>query len=121
MHGWWQTFGPVYQLSWLYAHLDAYADFLMLYEPFQYDARVGFTADVRAFVPCWICTIAIGIELSAEMWLHGPPIAGTAYFTFWLSSFEVTFGKARGPLQPLSLSGFLDLLKQNQPQKPIEA
>lgn len=94
----------VYQLSWLYAHLDAYADFLMLYELFQYDARVGVTAGVRAFVPCWICTISIGIELSAEMWVHSPSMAETAYFTFWLSSFEVTFGKAREPLQPLSLS-----------------
>ena len=39
-------------------------------------------------------------------------MAATAPFTFWLFAFEVTFGKACELWPPLSLSEFLDLLKQ---------
>ena len=57
-------------------------------------------------------TVSIWIDLSAELWLHGPPMAATAPFTFWLFAFEVNFGKACELWPLLSLSEFLDLLKE---------
>ena len=78
----------------------------------------------RKFAPLYLAgfsTVSIWIDLSPGLWLHDPPMAATARFTFWLFAFEVNLGKACEPWPLLSLSEFLDLLRQDLSQNPIKA
>ena len=78
----------------------------------------------RLFAPLYLAgfsIVSIWIDLSPELWLHGPPMAAKARFTFWLFAFALAFGKVCELWPLLSLSEFLDLLKDDLPQNPIEA
>jgi hypothetical protein len=65
----------------------AYADFLIAWAPFHYDARIGIgIAVVLRFMR------SFKLEISAELHIWGPPFAGTARVTLWVVSFSIEFG-----------------------------
>ncbi|KMU74065.1 hypothetical protein CISG_03994 [Coccidioides immitis RMSCC 3703] len=101
------TLGP------LYAFFDAYADFLINYKPFHFTAEGGLSVGVRFTLDLWICTIHIGVEISATLYLQGPPIAGRVHVNFWVFGFDIDFGHLEGPPDPiLSWQKFYEMVLQ---------
>lgn len=85
------TLGP------LYAYLDAHADFLINYRPFLYRASAGVMVGVNYTLDLWLVTIPIKVDLSAIIWLQGPPLSGTVHVNFFVFGFDVKFGPQNMP------------------------
>ncbi|KAI9935076.1 hypothetical protein MW887_000697 [Aspergillus wentii] len=84
-------------LGALYAFFDAYADFLINYKPFHFSADGGLSVGVRFTLDLWICTVHINIEISATLYIEGPPIAGRVHVNFWVFGFDINFGNKITP------------------------
>ena len=65
----------------------AYADFLMEWAPFRYDARIGIGIAVTINL-----LRTYRLEVSATLHIWGPPFAGTAVVTVFIFSFTIEFG-----------------------------
>jgi hypothetical protein len=65
----------------------AYADFLIAWAPFYYDARIGIGISVTLQE-----MRSYKLELTASLHIWGPPFAGTAQVTLATLSFDVEFG-----------------------------
>jgi hypothetical protein len=79
--------GAVFENDYVVAAFVAYADFLIAWAPFHYDARIGIgIAVVLRFMR------SFKLEISAELHIWGPPFAGTARVTLWVVSFSIEFG-----------------------------
>lgn len=85
----------VFESGNLTAAFLAYADFLIAWAPFSYDARVGMGIAVtyRSFR-------TFKLEVAASLHIWGPPFAGTASVTLWIVSFTVEFGDSKGARPP---------------------
>ncbi|KAE8381122.1 hypothetical protein BDV26DRAFT_302156 [Aspergillus bertholletiae] len=110
-------------LGALYAYFDAYADFLIKYKPFFFMADGGVSVGVRYTLDLWICTVHISIELSATLYIQGPPISGRVHVNFWVFGFDVNFGApAIHQNDPLSLEAFFQqVLQADLPKNNAEA
>ena len=82
----------LYQQNGIRAWFVAYADFLIAWQPLHYDAQIGVRIGV-AYVGT-LCGISVnfGIELSANVHLWGPPLAGKAEIQCTFISFTIYFG-----------------------------
>jgi hypothetical protein len=60
----------------LSAHFNAWADFLMNFSPFHYQASIDVSIGVEFSLDLWICTIHISADINATLDLHGPPFGG---------------------------------------------
>jgi hypothetical protein len=78
----------VFAASVLRAAFVAYADFVVAWAPFHYDAKVGMAIVVS--LQLWR---TYRLEISARLHVWGPPFAGTAEVTLWIVSFTVEFGE----------------------------
>ncbi|KAA8652938.1 uncharacterized protein ATNIH1004_001847 [Aspergillus tanneri] len=101
-------------LGALYAFFNAYADFLIKYNPFFFIADGGVSVGVRFTLDLWICTVHISIELSATLYIQGPPISGTVHVNFWVFGFDINFGsRDEHQNDPISLQAFYDQALQS--------
>lgn len=94
------------------AFFYAFAEFLINYSPFHFIGRVGVSIGVSFTLDLWICTIHIGVEISALLTLHGPPFGGSVYVDFWVFGFTIGFGASEEGGNPLTLSQFYEVLVQ---------
>lgn len=85
----------VFKLGGIEAWFIAYADFLMSWQPFYYQAAMGITLGVALRLGA----IAIRLELSVDLKLQGPPFGGEALVRLWVISFTIPFG-AHTPAPP---------------------
>ena len=93
----------VYQSGSIKAWFVAYADFLLNWQPFYYQADMGISIGVQANVDLGIVVISIRLELSVDLHLWGPPFSGEAQVNLSVISFTIPFGgvkKVPGPLNP---------------------
>ena len=81
----------VFESGNLTAAFVAYADFLIAWAPFSYDAKVGMGIAVT-----YRSVRTFKLEIAATLHIWGPPFAGTATVTLWIVSFTVRFGAAQG-------------------------
>ncbi|BAU54015.1 DUF6603 domain-containing protein [Mucilaginibacter gotjawali] len=81
----------VYQSGNLKAWFTAYADFLIMWNPFYYDIRVGVSVGASYTVK-FIWTTTFKVELGADVHIWGPEMAGSATVHWWVISFTVNFG-----------------------------
>lgn len=81
----------VYKSGNLKAWFTAYADFLIMWNPFYYDIRVGVSVGASYTVK-FIWTTTFKVELGADVHIWGPAMAGTATVHWWVISFTVRFG-----------------------------
>jgi hypothetical protein len=91
----------------LRAWFDAYADFLLLWKPFQYEIDLGLDIGVSYTVHVWFVHVTISVHLGVNASLYGPPFGGEA--TIHVGPFNVTihFGHSSPPaLPPLTWSAF---------------
>jgi hypothetical protein len=81
----------VYQTGNLKAWFTAFADFLIMWNPFYYDIHVGVSVGA-SYTVHFIWTTTFRVELGADVHIWGPAMAGTATVHWWVISFTVNFG-----------------------------
>lgn len=81
----------IYRSGNLKAWFTAYADFLIMWNPFYYDIRVGVSVGASYTVK-FIWTTTFKVELGADVHIWGPAMAGSATVHWWVISFTVRFG-----------------------------
>ncbi|KAK0667211.1 hypothetical protein QBC41DRAFT_279501 [Cercophora samala] len=96
----------------LRAWFNAYADFLINYKPFHFIAEGGVSVGVECVIDFCIASITIGATLGATLYLEGPPLSGRITVDFWVTTFNVNFGRSPDPAPELNLSEFFHLVLQ---------
>jgi hypothetical protein len=94
----------------LSAYLSAYADFLINFHPFFFTGNVGVAVGVEFELEILFISIHIGVTLSAQVHLQGPPFGGSAYVDFWVFGFTIPFGTQSGAPPRKTVEGLCDLL-----------
>ncbi|KAK6338566.1 hypothetical protein TWF730_002629 [Orbilia blumenaviensis] len=103
----------------LQAWFDAWADFLINYKPFHFMAEGGISVGVRFELDLWFVTITIEVDISATLYLEGPPVAGTVHVDFWVFGFDIDFGNRNtGSLAKLKLLEFFRMAIQQDIKTP---
>ena len=92
------TYGP----DWLCVWFTAYTDFLLSWDPFFYDIRVGIAVGARfrieiCFFGC--VTIDVSVSLGADLEIAGPPLHGTVTVDLAVASVTVSFGPEPQPVK----------------------
>jgi hypothetical protein len=93
------TYGP----DWLQVWFTAYADILVMRDPFHYEVDIGVSVGARlririCFFAC--CTIEISVSVGASLHLAGPPFHGTVTADLGVTSVTVPFGDNALPKPP---------------------
>jgi len=86
----------VYESGGLRAWFNAQADFLISWQPFFYDVRIGVRVGA-SYTFTFICRITLSVELSATVHLSGPPLKGQVTVHWSVISFTVAFGAGNDP------------------------
>ena len=93
----------VFKSGGIEAWFIAYADFLMNWQPFYYQAAMGITLGIALRLG----TLALRLELSVDLKLQGPPFGGEARVMLWVISFTIPFGARAAAPPPLTASEFV--------------
>ncbi len=93
----------VFKSGAIEAWFIAYADFLMSWAPFYYQAAMGITLGIALRLG----SLRIRLELSVELKLQGPPFGGEARVTLWIISFTIPFGTLTSAPPPLTAPDFV--------------
>lgn len=96
----------IYQSNRVHAYFSAYADFLMSYDPFQFQASVGVSVNISATIGWGLLSKDISMEVSANVDLHGPPLAGVAEVHVWCLDITIHFGPSKQMAQRLEWDAF---------------
>ncbi|KAF4423106.1 hypothetical protein FACUT_10574 [Fusarium acutatum] len=99
----------------LSAWFDAFANFLINYRPFYFDMSAGVSVGVGFSIDFWFIHIRISVQIGAELYLWGPPVAGRVPVDFWIVAFDINFGDHHPKIDPVSLSEFYELVLQGSP------
>ncbi|KAL6690779.1 hypothetical protein J3F84DRAFT_404137 [Trichoderma pleuroticola] len=96
----------------LEAWFDAFADFLINYKPFHFNAQAGLSVGVRFNVDFLFIHTHISVEIGAQLYLWGPPLAGRVHVDFWIVAFDINFGKSESKIEAVDLLKFYQLVLQ---------
>ncbi|KAF5639342.1 hypothetical protein F52700_4194 [Fusarium sp. NRRL 52700] len=99
----------------LSAWFDAFANFLINYRPFYFDMSAGVSVGVGFSIDFWFIHIRISVQIGAELYLWGPPVAGRVHVDFWIVAFDINFGDHHPKIDPVTLQDFYDLVLQDTP------
>ncbi|KAF5590580.1 uncharacterized protein FSUBG_10796 [Fusarium subglutinans] len=99
----------------LSAWFDAFANFLINYRPFYFDMSAGVSVGVGFSIDFWFIHIRISVQIGAELYLWGPPVAGRVHVDFWIVAFDINFGDHHPKIDPVKLSDFYELVLQDSP------
>ncbi|KAI1030068.1 hypothetical protein LB504_010367 [Fusarium proliferatum] len=99
----------------LSAWFDAFANFLINYRPFYFDMSAGVSVGVGFSIDFWFIHIRISVQIGAELYLWGPPVAGRVHVDFWIVAFDINFGDHHPKIPPVTLSEFYELVLQDTP------
>lgn len=94
------------------AWFDAFADFLINYKPFHFTAGAGIAVGVRYDLDALFIHTHVSAEISAELYLWGPPVAGRMHIDFWITSIDINFGDTDTSVPPVTLIQFYELVLQ---------
>ena len=83
------SLSTTYQHGSLRAWFTANADFVMWWKPFYFIVDVGVAVGASYTLDLGIVSKTFCVELSADLSLWGPPLAGKAYVKWWVISFTV--------------------------------
>jgi hypothetical protein len=101
----------------LSAHLDAHAEFLMVWSPFHFIGDIGVSIGVDLQVNLGFITKHLTADVSGTLHLEGPPFGGNVYVNFYVYGFDIYFGDHPGPPPALTLDEFWDLLSRSSNQQ----
>jgi hypothetical protein len=85
------------------AWFDAYADFLIGWAPFHYEAVVGIRIGASLTTTLGDISSTLSFELGAELTLWGPPFAGEAYINLGIIAFTVPLGDSSASKTPIPI------------------
>ncbi|KAK5996411.1 hypothetical protein PT974_01745 [Cladobotryum mycophilum] len=94
------------------AWFDAFADFLINYKPFHFNAQAGLAVGISFNIDILFIHIHISAEISADLYLWGPPLAGRVHVDFWIFGFNIYFGDSEKGVDPVNLYQFYQLVLQ---------
>lgn len=103
-----------YQSGDLRAWFHAYANFLIHWKPFYYDADIDVSVGASYKLNMLFTSTTVSVELGASVQLYGPPTSGTARVRWWVISFTVHFGDDKKPVLPLTWGQFIELLPKDK-------
>lgn len=83
----------VYTQGKLRAWFIAYADFIVSWKPFYYQARIGVSLGASYRVDIWFIHKTFSIELAADLALWGPEVQARLHITWFIISFTISFSK----------------------------
>ena len=95
------------------AWLDAFANFLINYEPFYFTAEAGVAVGVRFNLDLLFVHTHISAEIGATLTLWGPPVAGRVHVNLWVHAFDINFGDRDEKPGEVKLEPFFQLLQQS--------
>ncbi|KAI1329008.1 hypothetical protein F5Y16DRAFT_409369 [Xylariaceae sp. FL0255] len=101
-------FRASYHAGPIQAWFDVSADFHINYKPFHSLARAGISVGVSFNLDVAFVHIHIGTEISADLYLWGPPLAGQAVVDF----------KSHADTTKVDLDGFYELILQESSKNP---
>ncbi|KAI1819366.1 hypothetical protein F4861DRAFT_527244 [Xylaria intraflava] len=105
----------------LSAWFDAFADFLINYKPFYFNLQGGISVGIGFSIDIWFIHIRISVEIGAQLYLWGPPIAGRVHVDFWIVGFDINFGKDTSRNEAVTLQEFYELVLQSQVSASLSA
>jgi hypothetical protein len=107
----------VFSAGPLGAHLDAYADFLMVWNPFHFIGNISVSIGVSFHVKILFINVHISVDIGGSLHLEGPPFGGNVHVNFYFFGFDIYFGSHPGPPPALTLNEFWDLLSRSSNQQ----
>jgi hypothetical protein len=98
----------LFQSKAVKAWFIAYADLLIAWKPFHFNATIGISLGAAVQIDLLFTTVTLSFELGATLNLWGPPTAGVVHVHLYIISFSVPFGtgEAGGAPPPLDWPGF---------------
>jgi hypothetical protein len=84
-----------YDLDWVRAWFAAWADFLISWDPFHYDIRIGVEVGVSARIEICVVvcgTLSIDLSIGADVHIFGPPLHADVTVDLEVVSFTISFG-----------------------------
>lgn len=99
----------------LSAWFDAFANFLINYRTFHFDMSAGVSVGVGFSIDFWLIHIRISVQIGAELYLWGPPVAGRVHVDLWIVAFDINFGDHNKTDERIGLSEFYELVLQDSP------
>lgn len=103
------------------AWFDAFANFLIQYQPFHFNAEAGICVGASFNLDIWFIHIHISIEVSADLYLWGPPLAGIVSVNIKVAKFNIHFGDDKKGPSALHLDEFFGLVLQASSKKNTAA
>lgn len=102
-----------YEAGPITAWFDAHAHFLINYQPFNFRGTMKVSVGARCNLDAGIIDASMSLEVSAELTLWGPPMAGRLKVNVWFHCIDINFGDSPNEVKPLTLNQFYDLVKQS--------
>jgi hypothetical protein len=101
------------------AWFTAYANILIMWKPFHFEADVGISLGAEVTVDLLFTTVTLSFELGATLELWGPPTGGIVHVHLYIISFSIPFGasSASARPEPLKWGDFASLLPQPNASK----
>ncbi|KAK4665124.1 uncharacterized protein QC763_511180 [Podospora pseudopauciseta] len=99
------------------AWFDAFANFLIQYQPFHFASEAGICIGASFNLDIWFIHIHISVEVSADLYLWGPPLAGIVSVNIKVARFNIHFGDDNNGPGALQLDQFFDLVLQASSKK----
>lgn len=105
----------LYQSGDVKAWFIAYANLLITWKPFHFNASIGISLGASVRVKIIFTTVTLSLELGATLDLWGPPTGGVVHVHLYIVSFSVSFGASTDstPDAELTWSDFSTLLPQS--------
>ncbi|KAI1406916.1 hypothetical protein F5Y13DRAFT_183807 [Hypoxylon sp. FL1857] len=105
----------------LTAWFDAFADCLINYKPFYFNMQAGLAVGIKFSLDIWFIHIRISVEIGADLYLWGPPVAGRVHVDFWIAAFDINFGNDASRNEAVSLEDFYLLVLQTSSNPGLSA
>ena len=110
-----------WQSDGLSAWFTAYADFLLAWRPFYYEADAGISIGASYEVDLWLTSFTVTVHVGVDIEFHGPPFGGSATVDLYVASITIRFGEeSDASPKPISWSefkaGFLPAAKDRRVQ-----
>jgi hypothetical protein len=90
----------IYRSGDFAAWFEAYADFLMAWAPFHYEADIGIFIGASFTLRVGEIASTISFQIGASLSIWGPEFAGEAYIDLGIAAFTVQIGAANVPRTP---------------------
>ncbi|RKK35273.1 hypothetical protein BFJ67_g13349 [Fusarium oxysporum f. sp. cepae] len=99
------------------AWFDAFANFLINYNPFHFASSAGICVGVRFNIDVLFIHTHISVEVGADLFMWGPPLAGRVHVDIKVAKFDINFGADKGGEKEANIDEFYHLVLQASSQQ----